>query len=415
MKRSLVFSCVLFMALGNAVRADLVGYWPLDGDANDASGNGNHGEIVGDTAFADDTAGGLGGQAILLNKTFVEEFGGVSQDEIIAEGNAGYVDLGNPDILNFSDNDWTVAAWMRVPEFLTQRGNIFSNGGDNGGGVRYVLGYLENGGQAIVLTTDDDTDKRQAQAPLGDFLIDDGEWHHVVGQREGTELRVYIDGEFAAENLDVPDGYDLSGTSQLPAYIGVGADAASGDLEKFFQGWIDEVAVWNEALTEDDILTVMSGDLSKWLTNTGVLGDFDGNGVLDVADINALTVESAAGTNNASFDITNDSLVNTADVTNWIKDLKNSWIGDANVDGEFNSGDFVQVFTAGKFEQDVVANWQDGDWNGDGRFNSGDFVAAFTDGGFELGPRGAVSAVPEPSTMSLVLIGLLGLARIRRK
>ncbi|MCA9200664.1 MAG: LamG domain-containing protein, partial [Planctomycetales bacterium] len=262
MKRSLVFSCVLFMALGSAVRADLVGYWPLDGDATDASGNGNDGEIVGDTAFSDDTPGGLGGQAILLNKTFVEEFGGVSQDEIIAEGNAGYVDLGNPDILNFSDNDWTVAAWMRVPEFLGQRGNIFSNGGDNGGGVRYVLGYLENGGQAIVLTTDNDTDKRQAQAPLGDFLIDDGEWHHVVGQREGTELRVFIDGEFAAENLDIPDGYDLSGTSQLPAYIGVGADAASGDLEKFFQGWIDEVAVWNEALTEDDILTVMSGDLS---------------------------------------------------------------------------------------------------------------------------------------------------------
>ena len=70
--------------------------------------------------------------------------GGVAEADIDAEGNAGYVDLGNPDILNFSDNDFTIASWMKVPELLFQRGNIFSNGGDNGGGVRYVLAYLRS-------------------------------------------------------------------------------------------------------------------------------------------------------------------------------------------------------------------------------------------------------------------------------
>ena len=32
----------------------------------------------------------------------------------------------------------------------------------------------------------------------------------------------------------------------------------------------------------------------------------------------------------------------------WVNDLKNTWIGDANLDLEFNSGDMVQVFVAGQ-------------------------------------------------------------------
>ena len=86
-----------------------------------------------------------GVHSLLLNSEFVAE-GGVSQGEIIAADDFGYVDIGNPDALNFADNDFTIAAWMKVPEALGQRGNVFSNGGDNAGGVRYVLAYLENGG-----------------------------------------------------------------------------------------------------------------------------------------------------------------------------------------------------------------------------------------------------------------------------
>ena len=84
----------------------------------------------------------------------------------------------------------------------------------------------------------------------------------------------------------------------------------------------------------------------------------------------------------------------------------NTYVGDSNLDGEFNSSDFVVVFTAGKYESGEAATYAEGDWNGDMLFNSSDFVAAFGQGGYERGPKPA--AVPEPSSMGsgLVLLAI---------
>ena len=101
----------------------------------------------------------------------------------------------------------------------------------------------------------------------------------------------------------------------------------------------------------------------------------------------------------------------------WVNDLKNTWIGDANLDLEFNSSDMVQVFAKGKYELEENAKWEDGDWNGNLRFNSGDMVAAFAAGGYEKAQKGAaaVSAVPEPSTWALALLAALACLRGRRR
>jgi hypothetical protein len=47
-------------------------------------------------------------------------------------------------------------------------------------------------------------------------------------------------------------------------------------------------------------------------------------------------------------------------------------------------------------------------------FDSSDFVAAFSSGGYEIGPRAAVSAVPEPSSVALLLMGMLPFIRRRK-
>jgi hypothetical protein len=136
-------------------------------------------------------------------------------------------------------------------------------------------------------------------------------------------------------------------------------------------------------------------------------GDFDQNGSLDAADINALSAEVRSGANSPAFNLNGDAVVDDKDRTVWVRDLRKTWFGDANLDNVFNSSDFVAVFTAGQYEDAVAGNsgWATGDWDGDGDFTSGDFVVAFQDGGYEKGPRVAVAAVPEPAGLSLLALG----------
>jgi hypothetical protein len=148
----------------------------------------------------------------------------------------------------------------------------------------------------------------------------------------------------------------------------------------------------------------------------GLAGDYNGNGVIDASDADAQAVAMTTPTQNlGTFDENGDGIVNADDRTIWVKDHAKTWFGDSNFDGEFNSSDFVFVFTAGKYETGEAAGWAQGDWNGDMVFSSADFVAAFVDGGYEQGVRGSVAAVPEPSSLVLGLLSVLGLAGYVRR
>ncbi|MCA9169087.1 MAG: PEP-CTERM sorting domain-containing protein, partial [Planctomycetales bacterium] len=147
----------------------------------------------------------------------------------------------------------------------------------------------------------------------------------------------------------------------------------------------------------------------------GLTGDYDGNGQLDLADLNLQAAAMANGGPAATYDLTNDGLVNYDDRLAWVNTLKKTWMGDANLDGEFNTTDFVSVFTSGKFETGAAADWSEGDWSGDGLFTSADFVVAFQEGGYEQGTRAAVAAVPEPSSMVLAMLSLFGVMGLTRR
>jgi hypothetical protein len=146
-------------------------------------------------------------------------------------------------------------------------------------------------------------------------------------------------------------------------------------------------------------------------------GDYDGNGTIDAGDADAQTAAmKTPGANLATFDENGDGTVNADDRTIWVRDRAKTWFGDSNFDGQFNSGDFVFVFTAGKYETGEMAGWAQGDWNGDMVFSSADFVAAFVDGGYEQGVRAATAAaVPEPSSLMLTLLSMVGLAGFIRR
>ena len=117
------------------------------------------------------------------------------------------------------------------------------------------------------------------------------------------------------------------------------------------------------------------------------LGDFSEDGALDSQDIDLLSAVVRTQTHEIEYDLTGDGLVTEADRAFWVGQLAYTYFGDANLDGEFNSVDFVRVFQAGKYETGDVAGWGEGDWDGSGSFATSDFVTAFQDGGYEQGLR----------------------------
>ena len=143
--------------------------------------------------------------------------------------------------------------------------------------------------------------------------------------------------------------------------------------------------------------------------------DFNADASVDVLDIDLLMDDIKLGHDGAAFDVNGDGVVRESDLLELVTAPGglNTYIGDANLDGEFNSNDFVRVFQAGKYEQTGDAGWAEGDWNVSGFFDSEDFVAAFTYSGYEQGPRSGVAAVPEPASLLLLIIGLTVVAACR--
>ena len=150
------------------------------------------------------------------------------------------------------------------------------------------------------------------------------------------------------------------------------------------------------------------------LQEPGIEGDFDDSGILDAADIDTLSTAVRDGVHDARFDLDDNGKVDADDRVVWVERLKRTYFGDADLDGEFTSQDFVAVFQQAEYEDALALNstWAEGDWSGDGEFDSSDFVLAFSGGGFEQGPRTALFHVPEPAGCLMFLIGIVGLGRI---
>ena len=297
-------------------------------------------------------------------------------------------------------------------------------------------GRLENEGQMWIGGWDD----MRPNGTVISFIIDDG---HIdltggnVSMGEPADADLVIADKFWGEEDDF-NKPSLSINFAGPGSITVdsaGIVYAQKDVDEVWQN-LDPITyqeLWDAGILQADGLSGPDGAaFASYFTVSGALGqdnytltrvvnttpgDFDNDGALTAIDIDLLSAEVLAGTNNPTYDVNSDGSVNAEDRNEWVGSIRKTYFGDSNLDGQFDSADFVAVFTVGEYEDAVAGNstWAEGDWNGDGDFDSGDFVLAFTEGGYEAGPHPAVSSVPEPSACVLFALGMLGFASRRRR
>ena len=203
---------------------------------------------------------------------------------------------------------------------------------------------------------------------------DDGEnnvWYVGVGTWDSEEAVVgaYLYDQSGtlmdSDTLEVPSAID----PRIDIGFSTGAERPNLNARNF-DGQIAAIELYDNWVDGDGANAIAADLVSTYLGGGGgVAGDFNGNGERDPADMDELTAAITAGDADPKYDVNGDGSVNNGDREFWLIDLTNTYFGDSNFDGEFNSSDFVTVFAAAKYETGQAAIWVEGDWNGDGQFH----------------------------------------------
>ncbi|MDB4303397.1 LamG domain-containing protein [Desulfosarcina sp.] len=217
----------------------LVAYYPFNGNANDESGNGNDGAVY---------------DANLTSDRFESPVSAYSFD-----GNADYIRLANSSQLNVGSGDASIAAWIKYSQEQPHEWEGINIGAIAGKGF-----LSENAGHGLYVA-DGKVYYQIRQASLDPYryvnyaesnnLLNDGKWHLVIGTVDRDDpngVKLFVDGVLQAKT-DNPlslTGMILSNEQGFT----IGAMERQFNVAFIFFGEIDDVRIYNRALTEEEIL-----------------------------------------------------------------------------------------------------------------------------------------------------------------
>lgn len=205
----------------------LVAYWPFDEGQGDTAANvmGLNGDLF---------VGGKVGSAVMPNATWAEgKYGKAARFERNGPGMAvGYVEALD------CETAVSVAAWIRL-DGPHDAGLIWNR-------ERAYRLSLEKGGNRVRFMMDLDG-KWAGNMLLSKTALERGRWYHIAGVYDGKERRVYIDGELDARE-------PVTGTI---------SKGGSMTISQGFVGLIDELKIWNRAVSEDEVKQAMLEDQGR--------------------------------------------------------------------------------------------------------------------------------------------------------
>ena len=198
-------------------------YWSFDRNVADSTGNGHDGSLEGGPTFSADAPALLGGGESI-------RFGGAGE----------YVSA----TIDVSETSYTSSLWFKTTDASGGLFVVVDRDLGAGGHDRHL--YLTGGNLATRVWNN------QTIVSSGRNFAD-GVWHHlahVVGVEIGGQ-RVYVDGELVASGTKAISDFDW----QRRVNIGFSNDAPG----QFFNGWIDDVSIWDSVLSEQAIGALAAG------------------------------------------------------------------------------------------------------------------------------------------------------------
>jgi len=215
---------VIASSVSRGADPTLVGWWKFDEGsgttANDSSGNENHGTFNGDPQWVN----GKFGKALKF------------------DGGSDYLDVPDSDSLDINGDQLSIVAWINGESWSLAK-HIVRKIADEAASPIYVFRVQPDQVRAILSTSAGNTTIQ------GATVLPTNEWVHVALAYDGGEARIYVNGE-----LDVSS--NVSGEiAQSNNELRIGL----GDPAGYFHGTIDDVRIYNKALTQEGIQAIMQG------------------------------------------------------------------------------------------------------------------------------------------------------------
>jgi len=152
----------------------------------------------------------------------------------------------NPDVLTLSvwiKTSNKDGAWRRIFDKGYDEGYALTMGGDNKGGGSWQGQVCLRAGKAFVYS--------------GGVQVTDGKWHHVVGTFDGEDAKLFVDGDLARTSRwagKVPrTTYNLTIGENRSKF---GSAAFMNAVGASFNGLMDDVMMFNRALSDDEVQTL---------------------------------------------------------------------------------------------------------------------------------------------------------------
>lgn len=218
---------------------DLVGLWHLNNDTEDSSGNGNNGSISGDTDC----------------RTSVD---GKFNTACSFDGANDHITIGTS-INMASWTTMTAGAWVNYDSSGADEHTIISNW-VAGANIASILLRLEPSDDTVegFIIVEADT---AVGGTFADLTVSANEWHHVFLTYNGSHLLAYLDG--VQSSTTFAGNAALDATSSQELRFGESAHSGSDD----FTGSLDEVRIWNRALSADEISILWRSEIGKYYAN----------------------------------------------------------------------------------------------------------------------------------------------------